>query len=302
MSWWKMRMSTARRAVKMRKSFASIPTPESFSSGERPTMPAMVGGMPTVLFFIFMIPQWPLQEMFKNLTSSKQPMEEVEARVVKDLSKLGLKAPALVVGFPSTGLVGSVSLSVLAKQGFEFLGSVVSTKLAPIAAIHEGRPLPPIRILYSKEHNTILFLSEISVPISLTHRLAHLIEELYRKAGASAIYVVGGIFTGSGEGLYYVASTKKMEEVAKKKRLGKPIREGALTGVSGVLMYSAALKGIDALAILAEADPDKVDGKAAVKALQALSKVLSIKVDVKDIERAVEEDSIPAPSGGSMYR
>ena len=230
-------------------------------------------------------------------------MEEVEARVVKDIKKLGLKRPALVVGFPSTGLVGSVSLSVLAKQGFEFLGSVVSKKLAPIAAIHNGRPWPPIRLLYSKKHNAVLFLSEISVPLSLTHSIASLIEQLYRELNASAIYIVGGIYTGSKEKLYYVASSKEMEAKAKKAKVGKPIKEGALTGVSGVLMYNAALKGEHALAILAEADPDKADGKASMEALKALSKVLGIPIAVKEIEEAMEEEE-PAlpPTGGSMYR
>ncbi len=61
-------MSTASRAVKMRKSFASIPTPESFSSGERPTMPAMVGGMPTFLFFIFILS--PIGDFRKCLKAS----------------------------------------------------------------------------------------------------------------------------------------------------------------------------------------------------------------------------------------
>jgi len=229
-------------------------------------------------------------------------MEEVEALVVKDLKKLGLRKPALIVGFPSTGLVGSVSLSVLAKQGYSFLGSVRSKKLAPIAAIHDSRPWPPVRMLYSKEHNAVLFLSEISVPLSLTHSIAAVIEELYKKLAASAIYIVGGIFTGSKEPLYYVASTRKMEELARKKRLGKPIKEGALTGVSGVVMYNAALKGVDALAILAEADPDKVDGKAAVRALKALSKAVGIPISVEDIEQSMEEEPAPSVGLGGMYR
>ena len=53
MSWWNTLIATARITVRMRNSLASTPTPESFSSGERPTMPAMVAGMPRVLFFTF---------------------------------------------------------------------------------------------------------------------------------------------------------------------------------------------------------------------------------------------------------
>ncbi|MDD5337287.1 MAG: PAC2 family protein [Candidatus ainarchaeum sp.] len=195
--------------------------------------------------------------------------------------------PLIIVGFPGIGLVGSVATAYFVeKNGFEMVGYVTSNDFAPLAAIHNYKPLPPVRIYFSKSLNIMVIMGEIVVPVSISNDLAHKIMEFAGELKATRIISVGGISMRESESaVYLVGNEQSNVDSFVSKKLGKSIKEGATTGVTGTLLAVSGLSGYSMLAVLAEASPDFVDPKAASNALQVLSKIISVPINTLELEK-----------------
>ncbi|MFA5077010.1 MAG: PAC2 family protein [Candidatus Micrarchaeia archaeon] len=197
------------------------------------------------------------------------------------------KNPLIIVGFPGIGLVGSVATAYFVeKNGFEMVGYISSGDFAPLAAIHNYKPLPPVRIYYSKSLNIMVIMGEIVVPVSVSHDLAHRIMDFASELKATRIISVGGISLRESESaVYLVGNEQSNVNALVSKKVGRSIKEGATTGVTGTLLAVSGLSGYSMLAVLAEASPDFVDPKAASNALQVLSKIIEVPINTVELER-----------------
>ena len=105
-----------------------------------------------------------------------------------------LREPTVVLGFPGTGLVGSVAASQLVDAlDLKFGGYITSPDFAPLAAIHNYIPLPAARIHYSQKHNLVVILSEMSIPVANSMELADKILAFAKSLHAKSIISIGGI-------------------------------------------------------------------------------------------------------------
>ncbi len=201
--------------------------------------------------------------------------------------EIDAKNPLILVGFPGVGLVGSVATSYFVeKGGFKMAGYVTSDEFAPLAAIHNYMPLPPVRIYYSKDKNMVVVLSEIVVPVAVSNEMARTILDFAKALNSQKIISVGGISLKEAEGaVYLVGNTKNEVDGLINKKIGKSIKEGATTGVTGTLLAMGSVTGYSILAVLAEASPDFVDPKAASNALQALSKIIDVPINTLELEK-----------------
>jgi len=210
---------------------------------------------------------------------------------IHKIGQIKAKKPVVVLGFPGTGLVGSVAATQLVDSlGLKFVGYITSPEFAPLAAIHEYVPMPAARIHYSSKHNLIVILSEMSIPVKSSVELARKIFEFAKSLNASSIVSLGGISLKEGGGKVYVVSSNK--ELVKKlvdKKMVKPIREGATTGVTGVLLSMGAMKRFPVMTILAESSEDYLDPNAAVKVLKTLSYFLGVKISTSDLDKEAKE-------------
>jgi uncharacterized protein len=198
-----------------------------------------------------------------------------------------LKKPVVVLGFPGTGLVGSVAASQLVDAlDLKFGGYISSPDFAPLAAIHDYMPLPAARIHYSSKHNIVVILSEMSIPTGSSMELASKILIFAKSIKASSIISLGGISLKEEEDVVYVVSSDRaMTKNIVRKRIAKPIKEGATTGVTGVLLATGSLEKFPVTTILAEANDDYVDPGAASKALKVLGKIIGIKIDTRELDQ-----------------
>jgi uncharacterized protein len=245
-------------------------------------------------------------------------MGDVEIHRTVDLKKL--KRPIVVMGLPGTGLVGSVAASqIVDSLGMEFCGYITSSAFAPLAAIHDYRPVPAARIHYSSRHNMIVIISEMAIPIGTSLEVANKIYEFAVSINASSIISLGGISLKEEQGeVYIVSSDQKMIKDVTSKKIAKPIKEGATTGVTGVLLTKGTLEKFPITTILAESSEEYLDPKAASKVLKVLTKLTGINVktakldaEAKELSKGIKESVIRAriskkkgPSaeeGGSMY-
>ncbi len=206
--------------------------------------------------------------------------------------KITLRKPTIVLGFPGVGLVGSIVATYLTKDNsFELVGYVMGDEFAPLAAIHNYTPLPPVRIYYSKKHNMMLFLSEIVIPLSSASEMAEKILELCDKVKATNVLVLGGLTrkTAKSESIYVVGTDKKKLQEIVKKGSAKTIKEGATSGVAGYILGLASMRSLNTLALLVEANPDFADPSAALKLLKCFSSITNIDVDSSELEKEAKK-------------
>ncbi len=203
---------------------------------------------------------------------------------IKETGKFDLKEPILIEGFPGIGLVGTISASYLVeKLKMEPLGYIISEKFPPIAAVHNYRPLHPARIYKSKKHNLIVLFSEFTVPMSVIHHLSTEIIEWAREHKVSQIYSLGGIaIEGEQKEVYGIASTPELAKLMESKGI-KMIKEGATTGVSGVLLAECATTGFPAASLLAEAKPEFMDPLASALVLEKLKSIIKLDLDTSEL-------------------
>lgn len=207
------------------------------------------------------------------------------------IKTIKVKRPTIVVGFPGTGLVGSVGAAQLINTlKLEFVGYLTSPQFAPLATIHDYIPQPPVRIHCSEKYNLVIIISEMTIPLALSQELADKIMEFARAQNALQIITLGGISIKENINDVYVVSTdKEMTKSMTEKKLAKPIKEGATTGVAGLLLARGALERFPVLSLLAEAQSDYVDPAAAANVLRVLSKLINIKIDTTVLDKEAKE-------------
>ena len=179
------------------------------------------------------------------------------------VAKPKLRRPVLVEGFPGLGLVGTISASYLIeKLKMDPLGYITGDAFPPLAAVHNHRPLYPARMYYSQKHNLIVFVSEFVIPISAVNELAEKIYSLARKMRVRQIISLGGIaIKGAQDTVYSIASMPKLSDGLEKLENVKMIKEGATTGVTGVLLARGAIDDYPVISLLAESHEGYMDPK-----------------------------------------
>jgi len=227
----------------------------------------------------------------------------------------------LIEGFPGYGLVGTIAVNFLAEKfKMELVGYVESTLFPPIIAIHDSRPLPPLRIYKSDKHKLILIMSEFVMFMKVVHLMADMLYEWCEKNGIKKIVSLGGIsISGKQDEVFGITSDAK--EIKMFDKVGVlPIKEGATTGVNALLLQKASMGGkIPVVSLLAEAKPEYVDPLGAAMVLTSLSDYLGIPIDTtelvkeammietklrKNIETARKAESTfkePQSGAGGMY-
>ena len=240
-------------------------------------------------------------------------MVTVEFHRLANLKKL--KRPIIVMGFPGTGLVGSVAASHMVDAlNLEFGGYISSDEFAPLAAIHNYTPMPAARIHFSNKHNLVVILSEMSIPVVASNELADEIYKFAKSINARGIISLGGItLKEGGHNIYIISSDRKAMNDIIKKKIAKPIKEGATTGVTGLLLTMGTLMKFSVITLLAESSEDYLDPAASSKVLKALSSVVGVKIstakldkEAKGIKTSMIKSKIAkkgkfAKEGGSMF-
>ncbi len=210
--------------------------------------------------------------------------------------KHNFKGYTLVDGFPGFGLVGTIAANYLVdKLKMEFVGYFESKFFPPVSAIHDGKPMPPLRIYKNEKHKLIVFISEFMFPKHLVYTMANTMYEWCEENKIKKIVSMGGIsIRGKQDEVFGLASEKR--ELNKLGDSGViPIKEGATTGINALLLIKSSMNGkIPVVSLLAESKPDFVDPLGAALVLTALSDYLNVNIDTKDLikEAAIIESKL----------
>lgn len=194
------------------------------------------------------------------------------------------KNPIIIEGFPGFGLVSTITTEFLIKHlGAIKIGSIISDKIPPMAAVHEGKVMDPIGIFYSKKKN-IVIVHAITNVNGLEWKISETLIELKNKLKAKELITVEGISSAGNElRVYYYSGNDDKKKFAQLNLL--PLKEGIIMGVSGALM----LKTKDINSFFVESSVGLADSKAAARILEILNKYLNLDIDVKPLFKTAEK-------------
>ncbi len=209
-------------------------------------------------------------------------MEDI--RIKADPS--GKRYDTALIGFPGSGLVGSISIQYLVDNAdFEYIGSITSKYFPPIVMMMEGLVNAPLRI-YEKD-SMVAFVSDIPIHPTICYELSNSIVEWLKGREVGEIDVVAGIVTNTFE--------KRVFGVATEPALLDKIRDhtdilsmGSISGIPGSILSECKATDIPCLGLLGES-VNNPDPRAAVSVLEVLNKIYDLKVDVEPLLEQAEE-------------
>lgn len=211
----------------------------------------------------------------------------------KIFEKINLKGYTFLEGFPGAGLVGPMAISyIIDKLGMRYIGYVDSSEFPPLIAIHNNKPMPPVRIYADEKTKVVTILAEFAVPIDVTYDLANKLFDFIKANEISRIISIGGLPSQqqnieSGT-VFAITSTEGVKKDIQKAGL-KQVGEGVATGVSALMLLNAVIEGIPDIDVLVPVDPNVLDPKYAELAIITINKLIKLNVDVAELDREAKE-------------
>jgi uncharacterized protein len=205
-----------------------------------------------------------------------------------------LSRPSVIVGIPEMGLVGTIAASYLVeKLKLPEIAFVDSDLLPQMVVVHDSEPKEPIRIF--GKGTLVVVVSEVPLMAVLSYELA---SELARwtKAKQGRMVGVTGIpsddrVESAGQKTPAVLAVTNDEGIRSSiKAIGaKPFEHGIIASTYATLLRRCASLGVPNLTLLAECYAGFPDPGAAAAAVEVLSKLLQIPIDVKQLLDGAEE-------------
>lgn len=202
---------------------------------------------------------------------------------VHEIEKVKLKEPTLIEGFPGIGMIGTIACSYITdKLAMKLIGCITSDAFPPVASVHEYKPVYPIRIYASEEHNLMLIYSEMIIPMETVQPLARKILEYAHEKNVKLIVSLAGINTETPtDKIYGIVSTKELMIKLTENQI-EAIKEGSIQGVSGTLIAECSLNEMHALNLLSQTSMP-LDPRGAALLLDKLSKIIDLTINTEDL-------------------
>lgn len=219
---------------------------------------------------------------------------------IHEYDEVDLKDGMVVVGFPSVGLVSSIASNYIVRtMKLERRAAIISKHFPPFTIIHEGIPSPPVRIYAGHRdcekgercEKLAVITCEFMPQPDLIKELSDDILGWCKKKGISTILTLEGINMG-GEGetkVFGVGTTTRTREMLTSYNV-KELREGMVTGISGLLLSEGERYQMDVICLLGSARTDVPDARGAANLLDVIGDMLpEIKLDPEPLIKEAEQ-------------
>ena len=207
----------------------------------------------------------------------------------------------LIVGFPSIGLVSSIAANfIIRNMKLGRVASIISPDFPPYTVIHEGVPSPPVRI-YAGERECdgggerceqlVITVTEFMPKPELVKPISDKLMDWCKSKGISTIVTLEGInwTTTEEPKIYGVGSTVSSRAMLEKYGV-EEMKDGMVSGMSGVLLYEGEIRGMDVICLLGPARANLPDARGSAKLLEIIAKMLpEIKIDIGPLYKEAEE-------------
>lgn len=123
------------------------------------------------------------------------------------------------------------------------------------------------------------------------YELAEAVVERAKAFNASQVFSLAAYIVGTfvkERRVFGTATSKPLVSLLSKNGI-EVMREGGISGMNGVVVGMAALHGLDGISLLGETSGYLLDPAASYSVLEALSRILELKVDLTSIEARAKE-------------
>ena len=203
-----------------------------------------------------------------------------------------LRGAAVVEGFPSVGLVSTLAANYLVEQlKLPKIGCIHSKWLPVTSIIRDGEPNHPVRIYGDKR--LVVFISEFRPPAQIVGPIVDEVLQWTKDAGCGLIISTEGLPMSEEAdpiktNIFGIASTKEARSQLELKKIPL-LKDGIITGISGVLLNEGARLDRDVICIIADAHENYPDARAAAKIVETIDAILpQIELDTKPLYEEAE--------------
>jgi len=255
-------------------------------------------------------------------------LSSVEDRgiTVNDLFVPDPKSPILICGMPGSGYVGKLAVDHLVEsfKGRKF-AEAYSAEFPPHGNVDDGGVVRPIAGEYylcetGQKHDLLIFTADAQpATTNGEYEMSEWVLERARMHGVKQVFSLAAFITGSfsADQRVFGAATS-LELTRRMKEHGvKVMKEGAISGMNGIVTGMAVLYGMEGACLLGETSGYLVDPVASEAVLDSLSKLLTVKIDlgsirdkareakqvIGQIQRMTEQENAgrPGPTGQPGY-
>jgi uncharacterized protein len=198
----------------------------------------------------------------------------------------------VLIGFPGSGLVGSIALQYLVDQmDFEQIGSITSKYFPPVALMTKGVINVPVR-LYEKDHLAAI-VSDVPIHPMICYEVANGLMEWLTQYSLQEIVVIAGIITNEPEKrVFGVATNSRALTRIEDQTIILPM--GSISGIAASILTECKTRGIPGMGLLGET-VNTPDPRASAATIEVLNKIYGLNLDVKPLlEQAVEIEAAMA--------
>ena len=214
----------------------------------------------------------------------------IEIKPKRDINIFSKPLPpdstAVLIGFPGSGLVGTIALQYMVDQlEFEQIGTMTSKFFPPLAMMNRGVINDPVRIYIKNDIAAIV--ADIPIHPMICYETARDIIDWLAPFRPKEVLTIAGIITNEPEKrVFGVATTPEALVRIQDHTLLLPI--GSISGIASSLLTECKARGIAAYGILGET-VNAPDPRSSAATIEVLNKMYSLGLDMQPlIDQAVE--------------
>ena len=193
---------------------------------------------------------------------------------------------AVLMGFPGSGLVGTIALQYMVNQlEFELVGTMTSRYFPPLAMMNKGVINDPVR-LYMKNDITAI-VADIPIHPMICYEISTGILDWLVQYKPKEVLTIAGIVTNESEKrVFGVATTTDALQRIQDHTLVLPI--GSISGIASSILTGCKIRGIPGFGLLGET-VNAPDPRSSAATIEVLNKMYNLGLDVKPLLEQAEE-------------
>lgn len=217
--------------------------------------------------------------------------------VVKIFDTPQLRNPSLICGFPGSGFVGKLAVDHMIEElkASPFAHMFSSSFPPQVLVQSDGTTdlMKNVLYYYKGENEDLILLSGDAQPVTpeSEYDMAEEIANISCKLNVKTIYTLGAFITGTFSKNPKVFGTSTDVEIVHEfqKYDIYTMTNGSITGMNGLIIGVGKIKQISGICLLGETSGYVVDAKASKAVLEALMKMLDLKLDLAGISKKAQE-------------
>ncbi|MDA4124286.1 MAG: proteasome assembly chaperone family protein [Thaumarchaeota archaeon] len=206
--------------------------------------------------------------------------------------------PVLVCGLPGSGYVGKLAADHLVRTfKLRKVAEFSSESFPPQVNVKEDGTAEQLKgeLFYAptkKGQSLFVFTADAQPTTSEgEYALSDAVVSLAKKCGVKKVYTLAAYITGAFSAspkVYGAGTSRKMLDSISEEGVTL-MKDGGISGMNGLLIGIAALRGLDGACLLGETSGYVLDAGASKSVLEVLSKIIGLPIDTSKLKEKAEE-------------